>query len=537
MSKKIFILLLVLMSVSLIGIIFIQSFFIIKNYEENDKQFSINVNYVLEETTSDIERNEFRKYIRKFRDLIANESLVDVDTLSIQNLIIVNENSEKNETIIYKNGVIEESIIIPKTKSYYDDIIDIISESESVSENDIAFKRLSNQREEKVFSNLRIEDNLSPEQFLLKVGKISKSKEVLFESAYNDISKRNPIEERIGDINKFEMIIERNLKRMNINLDFEYAIFNLDSITKISSEKFDLSNQSYSSLIFKDENDISNYSLKVAFPGRTPFLLSSLLSVIITSVIFTSIIIIAYVTTILLLLRQRQISQIKTDFINNMTHEFKTPIATINLALSAIKNPKIIENKKKVKKYLKMIYDENNRMHDQVENVLMIGHLDRNELNIEKSKQDVNEIIDLAISHVRLIIENNNGNIITEKDAGDSIVIGNETHLINVIVNILDNAIKYNDNSPEIFIKTLNVGDRIQIEIKDNGIGMTKAVQSKIFEKFYRKQTGDLHDVKGHGLGLAYVKKIISFHNGNITVESAVGKGSKFVIQLNTLTK
>ena len=532
MSKRIFVLLLVLMSVSLIGIIFIQYFFILKNYEENNKQFSINVNYVLEETTSDVERNEFRKYVRKFRDLIANEALVDVDTLSIQNLIIIDENPEKRETIIYKNGVIEENLIIPKTKSYYDDIIDVISERENIS-----IKRLSNQREEKVFSNRRIEDNLSPEQFLLKVGKISKSKEVLFESAYNDISKRNPIEERIGDINKFEKIIERNLERMNINLDFEYAIFDQDSITKISSEKFDLSNQSYSSLIFKDENDLSNYSLKVAFPGRTPFLLGSLVSVIITSIIFTSIIIIAYVTTILLLLRQRQISQIKTDFINNMTHEFKTPIATINLALSAIKNPKTIVNKEKVKKYLKMIYDENNRMHDQVENVLMISHLERNQLNIEKTKQDINEIIDLAISHVSLIVENNNGNIITEKDADNSMVVGNETHLINVMVNILDNAIKYNDNSPEIFIKTLNIGSRVLIEIKDNGIGMSKAVQSKIFEKFYRKQTGDLHDVKGHGLGLAYVKKIIAFHNGNITVDSAVGKGSKFTIQLNTLTK
>ena len=532
MSKRIFVLLLVLMSVSLIGIIFIQYFFILKNYEENNKQFSINVNYVLEETTSDVERNEFRKYVRKFRDLIANEALVDVDTLSIQNLIIIDENPEKRETIIYKNGVIEENLIIPKTKSYYEDIIDVISERENIS-----IKRLSNQREEKVFSNRRIEDNLSPEQFLLKVGKISKSKEVLFESAYNDISKRNPIEERIGDINKFEKIIERNLERMNINLDFEYAIFDQDSITKISSEKFDLSNQSYSSLIFKDENDLSNYSLKVAFPGRTPFLLGSLVSVIITSIIFTSIIIIAYVTTILLLLRQRQISQIKTDFINNMTHEFKTPIATINLALSAIKNPKTIVNKEKVKKYLQMIYDENNRMHDQVENVLMISHLERNQLNIDKTKQDINEIIDLAISHVSLIVENNNGNIITEKDADNSMVIGNETHLINVIVNILDNAIKYNDNSPEIFIKTLNIGSRVLIEIKDNGIGMSKAVQSKIFEKFYRKQTGDLHDVKGHGLGLAYVKKIIAFHNGNITVDSAVGKGSKFTIQLNTLTK
>ena len=532
MSKRIFVLLLVLMSVSLIGIIFIQYFFILKNYDENNKQFSINVNYVLEETTSDVERNEFRKYVRKFRDLIANEALVDVDTLSIQNLIIIDENPEKRETIIYKNGVIEENLIIPKTKSYYDDIIDVISDRENIS-----IKRLSNQREEKVFSNRRIEDNLSPEQFLLKVGKISKSKEVLFESAYNDISKRNPIEERIGDINKFEKIIERNLERMNINLDFEYAIFKQDSITKISSEKFDLSNQSYSSLIFKDENDLSNYSLKVAFPGRTPFLLGSLVSVIITSIIFTSIIIIAYVTTILLLLRQRQISQIKTDFINNMTHEFKTPIATINLALSAIKNPKTIVNKEKVKKYLQMIYDENNRMHDQVENVLTISHLERNQLNIEKTKQDINEIIDLAISHVSLIVENNNGNIITEKNADNSMVIGNETHLINVMVNILDNAIKYNDNSPEILIKTLNIGGRILIEIKDNGIGMNKAVQSKIFEKFYRKQTGDLHDVKGHGLGLAYVKKIIAFHNGNITVDSAVGKGSKFTIQLNTLTK
>ena len=220
-----------------------------------------------------------------------------------------------------------------------------------------------------------------------------------------------------------------------------------------------------------------------------------------------------------------------------MTHEFKTPIATINLALSAIKNPKTIVNKYKVKKYLQMIYDENNRMHDQVENVLMISHLERNQLNIEKTKQDINEIIDLAISHVSLIIENNNGNIISEKEAANSNVLGNETHLINVIVNILDNAIKYNDNIPEIFIKTFNIGSRILIEIKDNGIGMNKVVQSKIFEKFYRKQTGDLHDVKGHGLGLAYVKKIIAYHNGNITVESAIGKGSKFTIQLNTITK
>ena len=289
MSKRIFILLIVLMSVSLIGIILIQSFFIFKNYEENDKQFSINVNYVLEETASIVERNEFRKYVRKFRDLIANES--QADTLSIQNLIIIDQNPEKRETIVYKNGVIEESIIIPKTKNFYDNIIDIVSDQAKIPENKISIKRVSNQREEKVFSNQRIEDNLSPEEFLLKVGKISKSKEVLFETAYNDLSKKNPIEDRIGDLNKFEEVLEGNFNKMDIKLDFEYAIFNEENLTKIASKDFEIDAPNYSSLIFKDENDLSNYSLKVNFPGRTPFLLSSLISVIVTSVIFTSIII------------------------------------------------------------------------------------------------------------------------------------------------------------------------------------------------------------------------------------------------------
>tara|TARA_B100001758_G_scaffold141358_1_gene121738 strand:- start:1144 stop:2736 length:1593 start_codon:yes stop_codon:yes gene_type:complete len=530
MSKRVFILLLVLMSVSLIGIIFIQSFFIVKNYTENNNQFTSNVKYVLDETASIVEKTEFRRYVVKFRDLI-NSDIV-IDTASINNLIVINKDEEKKETIIYKNGVIEENIFIPNSKTFYDGILDFIDDKENIS-----LKRLSNQREENIFSNTSIEDNLTPQEFLLKVGKISKSKEVLFETAYNDLAKRNPIKERIGSINGFEGILKGNLNKVNIDLDFEYAIIEKDSTISLSSEKFEDIATTYSTPIFKDENDLSDYSLKVSFPNRTPFLLSSLLPVIITSVIFTSIIIIAYITTILLLLRQRQISQIKTDFINNMTHEFKTPIATINLALSAIKNPKTIINRDKVEKYLKMIYDENNRMNDQVENVLMISHLERNELSIDKNMQDVHEIIELAISHLSLIVENKNGKIITKKDAMNSYVIGNETHLINVFVNILDNAIKYNDDVPEITMKTYNINNKILIEINDNGIGMSKSVQSKIFDKFYRKQTGDLHDVKGHGLGLAYVKKIIAFHNGNISVESAIGQGSNFTIQLNTYKK
>ena len=531
MSKKVFVFLLFMMSISLIGIIFIQSFFIIQNYEGNNSQFTSNVNYVLNQTSSMTERIEFRRYVKKFRDLINSET--KVDTTSIKNLYIINEDPKNRETIVYRNGVIEENLVIPKTKSYYDDFFNVITDKDNIS-----ITRLSNEREEKIFSNQRIDNNsLSSEEFLMKVGRISKSKEVLFETAYNDLAKRNSIEERIGDNGRFKELLDSNFKKMNIDLAFEYAIFNKDSITKVKSENFENSNSQYKSIIFKDENNTSDYTLRVAFPDKTPFLISSVISLIITSVIFTSIIIIAYITTILLLLRQRQISRIKTDFINNMTHEFKTPIATINLALSAIKNPKTIIDKKKVKKYLKMIYDENNRMHDQVENVLMISHLEKNELNIEKSRHDLNDIINLAISHLSLIAESKNGNITFNKDAGNTQIVGNETHLINVFVNILDNAIKYNNDRPEILINTKNINDRVIVDIIDNGIGMSKSVQSKIFDKFYRKQTGDVHDVKGHGLGLAYVKKIIDFHNGDINVKSILGEGSTFSIQLGLFKK
>ena len=531
MSKKVFVFLLFMMSISLIGIIFIQSFFIIQNYEGNNSQFTSNVNYVLNQTSSMTERIEFRRYVKKFRDLINSET--KVDTTSIKNLYIINEDPKNRETIVYRNGVIEENLVIPKTKSYYDDFFNVITDKDNIS-----ITRLSNEREEKIFSNQRIDNNsLSSEEFLMKVGRISKSKEVLFETAYNDLAKRNSIEERIGDNGRFKELLDSNFKKMNIDLAFEYAIFNKDSITKVKSENFENSNSQYKSIIFKDENNISDYTLRVAFPDKTPFLISSVISLIITSVIFTSIIIIAYITTILLLLRQRQISRIKTDFINNMTHEFKTPIATINLALSAIKNPKTIIDKKKVKKYLKMIYDENNRMHDQVENVLMISHLEKNELNIEKSRHDLNDIINLAISHLSVIAESKNGNITFNKDAGNTQIVGNETHLINVFVNILDNAIKYNNDRPEILINTKNINDRVIVDIIDNGIGMSKSVQSNIFDKFYRKQTGDVHDVKGHGLGLAYVKKIIDFHNGDINVKSILGEGSTFSIQLGLFKK
>ena len=231
-------------------------------------------------------------------------------------------------------------------------------------------------------------------------------------------------------------------------------------------------------------------------------------------------------------MRQRQISEIKTDFINNMTHEFKTPIATINLALDAIKNPKVIEDKEKVHRYLQMIRDENKRMHAQVENVLRISKLEKKELEINKESTDIHEILEDAIEHVNLIIEDRQGSITTNLQATRTTVLLNEMHFTNVLVNVLDNAIKYSFGAPIIDVYSENIKDFIIIKIKDQGIGMSKVAQKRIFEKFYREHTGDVHNVKGHGLGLSYVKRIIEDHNGQIFVESEREKGSTFIIKI-----
>jgi two-component system phosphate regulon sensor histidine kinase PhoR len=215
-----------------------------------------------------------------------------------------------------------------------------------------------------------------------------------------------------------------------------------------------------------------------------------------------------------------------------MTHEFKTPIATINLALDAIKNPKIIDDNEKVQKYLQMIKDENKRMHAQVENVLRISKLERNELNIDKEPHEITGFIEDAIDHVSLLLEDREGELHTHFNATRTTVLLNDTHFTNVLVNILDNAMKYASEKPIINVYTENIKDYVVIKIEDNGIGMSKAVQKKVFEKFFREHTGDLHNVKGHGLGLAYVKQIIDDHNGEVFVESEKGKGSTFIIKL-----
>jgi two-component system phosphate regulon sensor histidine kinase PhoR len=436
----------------------------------------------------------------------------------------VQKNPRTNKTIVYSSGIIAEEYNISPT------LFDRKFSSER-------FKNFSAKRVTEVYNNNSI-DKSSIQQSVIPDVKIEKSGNLdildnaQFEIFFKDIASAMPLQERVSN-QTMQKLIKKELEEYGVKTKFEFAIYNNGIATKIKSNNFKYDKEAtYSIPVFTDNEGNEKYKLLVTFPHKKKFLLSELVSITILSIVFTLIIIITYSSALNQLIRQRQISEIKTDFINNMTHEFKTPIATINLALDAIKNPKIIEDKDKVFKYLQMIRDENKRMHAQVENVLRISKLEKKELDIEKESSNAEEVIEDAIEHVSLILEDRQGKIQTHFGAMRKTVLVNEVHFTNVLVNILENAIKYSPNLPEIDIYTENIKDMILIKVKDNGLGMSKIAQKRVFEKFYREHTGDLHNVKGHGLGLAYVKRIVEDHNGQVYVESEKGRGSTFIIKI-----
>ena len=232
------------------------------------------------------------------------------------------------------------------------------------------------------------------------------------------------------------------------------------------------------------------------------------------------------------IIRQKKISEIKSDFINNMTHEFKTPIATISLAADTITNPKIINNEASIRHFIGMIKKENNRMNKKVETILQIASLDKKEIEFRFETVSMHTTIEHAIETIDIQVQQRNGKITIHMDAAESVICGDSEHLASLLNNLLDNAIKYSPGSPDITISTKNDSKGIVLSVEDKGIGMSKSVQSKIFERFYRQSSGNVHDVKGFGLGLNYARAIIEAHKGNITVYSDPGKGSRIEVFL-----
>jgi len=218
----------------------------------------------------------------------------------------------------------------------------------------------------------------------------------------------------------------------------------------------------------------------------------------------------------------------KTDFINNMTHEFKTPIATISLAADSITSPMISGNASKVNRFADIIKQENKRMLSQVEKVLQMAKFDNENLKLKVTELDIHGLIEEAVSNVSLQVEQRNGHVSTLLEAKNPIIMGDKTHISSMIHNLLDNANKYSPKNPTISVSTRNVRNGVEVIVTDKGIGMTSEAKKHIFDKFYRVHTGNLHDVKGFGLGLSYVKALMTAHNGTVNVQSELGKGSTF---------
>ncbi|WP_296343396.1 histidine kinase dimerization/phospho-acceptor domain-containing protein, partial [Winogradskyella sp.] len=449
MNKKLFVLLVVLMSLSLIGIIFVQSFFINSSLENESKQFTLNVKTALSLVSNQIDDYEYRNYRDKLQPYLSNTN--EPDSTAVQRLLVAFEDNENDKTIVHQNIVLEERFKIPSL------FFEIDADSTD-------FSKYTNERITEVYQKSSL-DNGSMERVsqIRELDNMNdEAKNFLYRDSYKALVSQYqyPINKRVST----ELVlnfVKKNLNNQGVKTDFEFAIFDDDLSTKVRTENFKKTTNSYGVPIFLDVNDESSYTLWVDFPERNKFLFSTILWMIVLSIVFTAIIILAYTSAIYQLIKQRQISQIKTDFINNMTHEFKTPIATINLALDAIKNPQVIDDKEKVARYLSMIKEENKRMHAQVENVLRISKLEKNELNISKDRVDLHDLIQEAVDHVELIVEDRKGYIKTDLNAEYSTVLANDSHFTNVIINILDNAVKYSPQEPKINIVTENIGNSI----------------------------------------------------------------------------
>ena len=351
------------------------------------------------------------------------------------------------------------------------------------------------------------------------------------------------VEQRVP-VDKLESFFRKEMKNSGIKLDYSYGLYSnekdefviynghylIDGSNQRIQKRFsELQKSPYSVYLF-GQDKVSPGKLYVLFPQKRNYIRSTLMPFIIAAILFTGIIMSIFSYTIFVILRQKKVSEMKTDFMNNMTHEFKTPIATISLAADSMTNPSIINNPEKIKRFAQIIKQENKRMHKQVEQVLNSARWEKKEVQINLEPIDLHQIIERAAQNISLQVEQKGGNIEMYLDAQGTVLSLDKTHISNIIHNLLDNANKYTPKKPKISILTRNVNRGIEVVIQDNGIGIGKEGKKHIFEKFYRVHTGNRHDVKGFGLGLSYVKTIIELHGGRVSVESELGKGSRFML-------
>ncbi|MFT5165415.1 MAG: two-component system phosphate regulon sensor histidine kinase PhoR [Saprospiraceae bacterium] len=509
MNKRAIWVIIGLMSAALFGIIILQGYWINWSYQLSENQFSKDVFTALNRVVYKLQQVEKWEEDRDIYKMTSGVTAIGVD--------LKEETLEKGETI---------PVDISFDQTY-------------------SLDSLEKQRKS-IFNHLNQQQCQCPDcqQKQLEVYQAwEKARERLEYSKY-----MNPeaITERI-DLKILDEAIRNELKNRNINLDFNYGIYSRTEKSFVINDGHyvvhDSNPQAYTAgwkNLYNSNYKVDLYPseikspglLMIHFPGKVGLFWGSLWKTLLGSIIFTSLILFCFAYTIQVIFFQKKVGEMKTDFINNMTHEFKTPIATISLAADSIMSPMVSGSVDKVKRFANIIKQENKRMNSQVEKVLQMALLDKKDFNLKLIDINIHDVIILAVNNTSLQVERKSGRIQTFLKAAKPIIQGDLTHVTNIVHNLLDNANKYSPDEPEIAVHTRDIPNGVEVIVEDHGIGISKETKKHIFDKFYRVHTGNRHDIKGFGLGLSYVKALITAHNGQIDVVTELGKGSKFILTL-----
>lgn len=495
------------MLLAFVGLIVLQARFVRINAEMIENQFNDNVQRSLFQTVSLVEENEALEYL--------SQTLEGSDYTGTKNKVL----SLDDQNIRLKNDI-DSMAENPKLTS---DQLNRPSIRLSTRHGKATIEETSRYLQEKFQQNF------------------SRSKTILDQAVFRWLreSDKKEISERVN-FQELNGIIERVLGNNGVTLPFYYSIVDKQGKVIYRCQKdfhqdvVNTNNNLYSQKLFPLEDSNKAAYLQVIFPTKQNFILNSM-NLVLPSVALISLILIIFIVAIIIIFRQKQLNNMKNDFVNNMTHEFKTPISTISLASQMLQDPSVGKTPETLKHISKVIRDETKRLSLQVEKVMQMAIFERDKSTLKLNEIQINSLITDIIGNFSLKVTSKGGNISSKLKASNDVALIDEVHFTNVIFNLMDNALKYCDKPLLLSIETWNEKDNLLISIEDNGIGIRKEDLKRIFEKFYRVSTGNLHNVKGFGLGLAYVKKIVTEHKGTIKVESEVNIGTKFTITIPTL--
>ncbi|HRD79190.1 MAG: HAMP domain-containing histidine kinase [Saprospiraceae bacterium] len=330
-----------------------------------------------------------------------------------------------------------------------------------------------------------------------------------------------------------EFFLQRELEELALNIDFEYAVFDCETDEMMYGDYVSYSPNQNSQAKTGElpKHSEFTYYFGVRFPTRTDYLLNRIqLSILFSVILFVAVIFFAY--SMAVILKQKQLSETQKDFINNMTHEFKTPISTMGISADVLLNSPAVQAEPRLLQYAKIIKEQNQRLNHQVEKVLQLARIEKGNFQIKPEKMELDAFLEQAIQGMQIQAEQKGGAISGLFHASGCIIQADRLHLTNVVNNLLDNALKYCADKPQVIVTTICNKGRVTLSIKDNGIGIAKENTKKIFHKFYRVPTGNVHDVKGFGLGLYYVRNICQAHRWQLRVESTPGAGTDFQISI-----